>query len=474
MEAEAKDEITNVEESDHTRNSNQRKRTNTDIAEGRVGKRGDFRRRGANRGNMLRGYGYGDPVAAKLFEISGPTTELSDEQTEETRFSGRCRLYIGNIGDQVTEQDLTEMLEKFGEIHDLFYNSQKSFAFLRMDTRENAARAKRELDGRLKGDKAMKVRFAPHQSALKVKNLGPWISNELLKLAFSVFGKIERAVVFSDDRGHSKGEGIVEFERKGSCMEACRRVNQGCFLLSSSPRPIVAELAQDLVDEDGLMEKNLPQHSSQFEFERGIGPRFADYNSIDCEFGEKWKDLYEYKKLKEAAIGREMILEEERLMGQMEFARYKHDTEQLRQQLKQREQVEEYNQSLLESREKEWEQRLEEEKNGWNEREKQLVVSFKKRDERIHGGGWNKESEGCEDGNLSRGFQNKSDVGDKGEIKIYDNSEPLSKVEEPTLDSFQNKKLFDEKVATIKPGDKWDADRKGGPPKNPRELLGLA
>lgn len=465
-------EMPNVEESDHSSNvnQNQRKRTNPDTEEGRTGKRGDFRRRGANRGNMFRGYGYSDPVLVKLLEISGPTTELDDEKVEETKFSGRCRLYIGNIGAEVTEEELTEMLQKFGEIHDLFYNNQKSFAFLRMDTRENAARVKRELDGRMEGDKAMKVRFAPHQSALKVKNLGPWISNELLKLAFSVFGKIERAVVFADDRGNSKGEGVVEFEKKGSCMEACRRVNQGCFLLSSSPRPVVVEVCQDFVDEDGLIDKNLPQYSSQFEFEREIGPRFADFNSIDFEFGQKWKDLYEYKRLKADAIEREMILEEERLVGQMEFARYKHDTEQLKQQLKQREQVEEYNQSLQETREKEWQQRLTDEKSWWNTREKELVERFKKRDERIHGGEWNREQEGCQDGD----FQNKNAVGDEGGIKIYDGSEETIKVEEMPLESFQNKKLFDEKVASIKPGDKWDADTTGGPPKNPRELLGLS
>jgi hypothetical protein len=38
--------------------------------------------------------------------------------------------------------------------------------------------------------RALKVRFAPHSAAVKVKNLTPWVSNELLEKAFSVFGEV--------------------------------------------------------------------------------------------------------------------------------------------------------------------------------------------------------------------------------------------------------------------------------------------
>merc|ERR1712243_306841 len=102
----------------------------------------------------------------------------------------------------------------------MFYNAEKHFAFLRMDYRENAEKAKREMDGKMVSGRPMKVRFAPHQGALKVKNLGPWVSNELLHRAFSVFGDLEKAIVMVDDRGRSKGEDIVEFE-KAKCY--------GCF-----------------------------------------------------------------------------------------------------------------------------------------------------------------------------------------------------------------------------------------------------
>lgn len=67
---------------------------------------------------------------------------------------------------------------------------------------------------------------------MKVKNLSPWISNELLEAAFSVFGDVERAVVVVDDRGRPIGEGIVEYARKQSAQLAIKRCNEGCYLLT--------------------------------------------------------------------------------------------------------------------------------------------------------------------------------------------------------------------------------------------------
>lgn len=101
------------------------------------------------------------------------------------------------------------------------------------DYRVNAEKAKHELDGTMRKGRALKVRFAPHSSTIKVKNLTPWISNELLERAFSVFGEIERAIVIVDDRGKSTGEGIVEFCRKPSAQLALRKCTEGCYFLTA-------------------------------------------------------------------------------------------------------------------------------------------------------------------------------------------------------------------------------------------------
>ena len=97
------------------------------------------------------------------------------------------------------------------------------------------------------------------------------MSNELLHRAFSVFGDLERAFVMVDDRGRSKGEGIVEYERKPSAMDALRRCSEGVFFLTASLRPVIAELIEETEDDDGLQEKNLFKRSQEFGMEREVG-----------------------------------------------------------------------------------------------------------------------------------------------------------------------------------------------------------
>ena len=77
----------------------------------------------------------------------------------------------------------------------------------------------------------MRVRYAAHTAAVRVKYLNPTVSNELLYEAFSMFGEIERAIVAIDERGKSTGEGLVEFARKPGANAAIKRVNEGVFLL---------------------------------------------------------------------------------------------------------------------------------------------------------------------------------------------------------------------------------------------------
>lgn len=64
--------------------------------------------------------------------ISGPTHELPPQDTTEKKFSGRNRLYVGNLTNDVTEEEIQTMFQKYGEISELFVNKEKSFAFLRM------------------------------------------------------------------------------------------------------------------------------------------------------------------------------------------------------------------------------------------------------------------------------------------------------------------------------------------------------
>lgn len=322
-----------------------------------------------------------DRIMDRLSQIAGQSTvDLPQLDMTEKKFNGRSRLYVGNMTNDMTEEQLKEIMAQYGEVGEVFYNKDKNFAFLRMGSRLEAEKAKRELDGQMRNGRALKVRFAPHQGAVKVSNLGPWVSNELLHKCFAIFGDIERCLVFVDDRGRSKGEGVVEFERKPSALEAVKRCTEGSFFLTASLRPVIVEPVEENDDDDGMQEKMLPKRNQEYHLERETGPRFASASSFEFEYGSKWKALYEMKKQKLEALDREMKLEEDKLVAQMEYARYEHETEHLREQLRQREANRDQQKSAWEMKERQMEDMIKREQDRRVQEEQDLMSRMQQTD----------------------------------------------------------------------------------------------
>ncbi|RZC38997.1 NOPS and/or RRM 1 domain containing protein [Asbolus verrucosus] len=278
-----------------------------------------------------------DKLIEKLAAISGPAIDLPPLDTVEKKFLGRNRLYIGNLSADVTEQDLAERLSKCGEFAELFLNKEKNFAFVKFDYYASCEKAKRELDGQVLKGKNLKIRFAPNNASIKVKNLSDFVSNELLNYAFQVFGEVERANVLVDERGKPTGEGIVEFARKGCALHAIRKCSERCFFLTESLRPVVVEPYEYVNDTDGFPEKYLPRRNPDYLKARSKGPRLAELNSFEHEYGVRWKQLLDLYAQKEEALRKELHVEKEKLDAQMEYARYEHETEMLREELRARE-----------------------------------------------------------------------------------------------------------------------------------------
>ena len=51
---------------------------------------------------------------------------------EEKKFTGRCRLFVGNITPEMTEENFKDLFTPFGEISEVFVNGSKGFGFIRM------------------------------------------------------------------------------------------------------------------------------------------------------------------------------------------------------------------------------------------------------------------------------------------------------------------------------------------------------
>ncbi|KHN77079.1 Paraspeckle component 1 [Toxocara canis] len=252
------------------------------------------------------------------------------------KFTGRCRLFVGNLPNDLKEDELKELFAPHGDIAEC-YLSGKGFAFLRMDTRAHAESAKEAIDGKMIHNRPVRVRFAVHGAALKVKELSPTVSNEMLYHAFSAFGEVERAVHIVDEKGRPTGEGIVEFERKPSANEALHQIRDKVFLLTSSPKPLVVEMLEPRDEDDGLAERMIPRNA-QLQKERELGPRFPPSNSFEFVFGQKWKELYEVERQRRAQLEEELKEARRRLDADMELAYQDYQTQMLREDLARRQQ----------------------------------------------------------------------------------------------------------------------------------------
>ncbi|KAM6959203.1 splicing factor, proline- and glutamine-rich [Aplochiton taeniatus] len=250
----------------------------------------------------------------------------------EKTYTQRCRLFIGNLPNDISDDEFKKLFAKYGEPSEIFINKNKGFGFIRLESRAVAEIAKAELDDVPMKGRQLRVRFATHSAALSVKNLSPFVSNELLDEAFSQFGVVERAVVIVDDRGRSTGKGIVEFSSKPAARKALDRCNDGVFLLTTSPRPIVVEPLEQYDDEDGLPEK-LAQKNPRYQKEREDPPRFARPGTFEYEYSKRWKSLDEMEKQQRQQVEKNIREAREKLESEMEDAFHEHQANMLRQDL---------------------------------------------------------------------------------------------------------------------------------------------
>nr|XP_048701269.1 paraspeckle component 1 isoform X3 [Caretta caretta] len=253
----------------------------------------------------------------------------------EKSYTQRCRLFVGNLPTDITEEDFKRLFERYGEPSEVFINRDRGFGFIRLESRTLAEIAKTELDGTILKSRPLRIRFATHGAALTVKNLSPVVSNELLEQAFSQFGPVERAVVVVDDRGRATGKGFVEFAAKPPARKALERCSDGAFLLTTTPRPVVVEPMEQFDDEDGLPEK-LMQKTQQYHKEREQPPRFAQPGTFEFEYASRWKALDEMEKQQREQVDRNIREAKEKLEAEMEAARHEHQLMLMRQDLMRR------------------------------------------------------------------------------------------------------------------------------------------
>lgn len=71
-------------------------------------------------------------LAHKLKDLMGPLLDLPSIDQTEVKFNGRSRLYIGNLTNDATEEEINNLFSGFGECSELFLNKEKNFGFIKM------------------------------------------------------------------------------------------------------------------------------------------------------------------------------------------------------------------------------------------------------------------------------------------------------------------------------------------------------
>jgi polyadenylate-binding protein len=186
-------------------------------------------------------------------------------------------LFVKNIADSVSEEDLEKKFSEFGKITSRKIstdekddsNKSKGFGFVAFEDPEDARKAVEALNGQkienfTKDDAELYVgraqKKAERQQTLKasyekrrqenqskfkgvnlyVKNLDDTITDEKLREAFESFGTITSAKVMHDDKAGNKGFGFVCFTSQEEATKAVTEMN-GKILVS---KPLYVALAQ--------------------------------------------------------------------------------------------------------------------------------------------------------------------------------------------------------------------------------------
>ncbi|XP_055624932.1 polyadenylate-binding protein 4-like [Toxorhynchites rutilus septentrionalis] len=195
-----------------------------------------------------------------------PRKEREKELGEKAKLF--TNVYVKNFGDELTDDSLKEMFEKYGTItsHRVMTKETKSrgFGFVAFENPESAERAVQDLNGKelndgkilyvgraqKKNERQMELkrrfeqlkmeRLTRYQGVnLYVKNLDDTIDDERLRKEFAPFGTITSAKVMLEE-GRSKGFGFVCFSAAEEATKAVTEMN-GRIVGS---KPLYVALAQ--------------------------------------------------------------------------------------------------------------------------------------------------------------------------------------------------------------------------------------
>ncbi|XP_072918321.1 embryonic polyadenylate-binding protein-like isoform X2 [Hemitrygon akajei] len=172
-----------------------------------------------------------------------PIRIMWSQRDPSLRKSGVGNIFIKNLDESIDNKALYDTFSAFGNILSCKVVSDESgskgYGFVHFETQEAANQAIETMNGMLLNDrkvfvghfKSRKERAAElgnkaHEyTNIYVKNFGEAMSSSRLREIFSIFGKTLSVRVMTDQYGHSKGFGFVNFEKHEDARKAVAKMN---------------------------------------------------------------------------------------------------------------------------------------------------------------------------------------------------------------------------------------------------------
>ncbi|KAG0463524.1 hypothetical protein HPP92_019593 [Vanilla planifolia] len=170
-----------------------------------------------------------------------PIRIMWSHRDPDARKSGIGNVFVKNLSGSIDNVKLNEMFSKFGTILSckvvIQDGNSKGYGFVQFDSQDSANAAIENLNGLTVDGKQMYVgnfikkcdRMLCNPDAqytnLYIKNLDQDISEELIELKFSEFGKIFNVKIAKDEEGNSNGFGFVNFENPDCAKKAIEAMN---------------------------------------------------------------------------------------------------------------------------------------------------------------------------------------------------------------------------------------------------------
>lgn len=204
-------------------------------------------------------------------------------------------LYVGNLHPDVVESQLFEVFSHYGRpqlvrlMRDAYTGESRRFAFVSYIKKEDAEKAKEELNYSKLFDREIRICFKRTPGDFKpkanifVKNLSPEVTTKILEEHTKEFGNILSCVVRLDEKGESLGYGYVQYENEESATRAIKELD-GKELLGTmwSVNEFVPRKNRALAQKKNLYVKNFPAAWNKEKVESELRGMFNQFGDISC------------------------------------------------------------------------------------------------------------------------------------------------------------------------------------------------